>query len=377
MAENAFDKGIDYLREALQKVQEVDAKKAALASARQESKRLKKQIAQLSKEKNEEMTTTIKKRKAEIHAAYDKELDVIRGKVKKTDASRLKHKERQQDERYDVETVDFRKEIEVCEMEIKNILKQNHIMRFCRRDLFYSLFLPRGAKDILILFLTAALCLFVLPFVGCLLVKYVLLKNAASLAVYYVLIFVCFVCLSFIVYLLIVNRTKVRYPAQLKECRNQKMKIRAIKKQMRAVRNKIEKDKDESGYDLSSFDDQLAVYQQEMDKIGAQRKQALLQFEEEKRAMVEAEIAGPYEEKIRACEEQLKKEEDLIDQQTSALAALRLAITDEYEAYLGKEFVNEERLEILISIMEEGAATIGDAIQVYNGKMEIEPPERS
>ena len=128
MAENAFDKGIDYLREALQKVQEVDAKKAALASARQESKRLKKQIAQLSKEKNEEMTTTIKKRKAEIHAAYDKELDVIRGKVKKTDASRLKHKERQQDERYDVETVDFRKEIEVCEMEIKNILKQNHIL---------------------------------------------------------------------------------------------------------------------------------------------------------------------------------------------------------------------------------------------------------
>ena len=42
MAENTFDKGIDYLREALQKVQEVDAKKAALASARQESKRLKK-----------------------------------------------------------------------------------------------------------------------------------------------------------------------------------------------------------------------------------------------------------------------------------------------------------------------------------------------
>ena len=372
MAENAFDKGIDYLREAYQAMKDVEEIKASQNKAKAEAKRFSKLVAQEEKNKKDEITTAIKQRTDQIGMAYDNEMDVVRQKIKKLDAKRQTQKAKQQDMRYDAETEGFRQEASLCEAEIKNMLKQHHISAICRTDLFYSLFMPKGIKDFLVILLWLLVLLLVIPFCICLLGKYTFLKGVASLTVYYILIFVCCISIVFITYLLISNRTKVRYPEPLLHCRDEKTKLHAIKRQMRAVRNKIQKDKDESRYDLGSFDTRMEALKVELSEIGEQKKQALLEFDKTKRPVVEQEIAASHDGKIAEYEQGRKEAEDYQDSAESQLATLRLRIVNEYEAYLGKEYMTIEKLDLLLAIMEEeGVATIGEAIAVYNGKMEV------
>lgn len=372
MAENAFDKGIDYLREVYQTLNDVEEIKVSQNKAKTEAKRFAKLVTQEEKNKKDEIATAIKQRTDKIGIAYDNEMDVVRQKIKKLDIKRQNHKAKQQDMRYDAETEGFRQEVALCEAEIKNVLKQHHISGICRTDLFYSLFMPKGIRDFLVILLWLLILLLVLPFCICLIGKYTFLKEAASLTVYYILIFVCCISIVFITYLLISNRTKVRYPGPLLHCRDEKTKIHAIKRQMRAVRNKIQKDKDESRYDLSSFDNRMQALQEELSQIGEQKKQALLEFDKTKRPIVEQEIAASHDVKIAEYEQGRKEAEDYQDSAESQLATLRLRIANEYEAYLGKEYMTIEKLDLLLAIMEEeGVATIGDAIAVYNGKMEV------
>ncbi|MDD5949790.1 MAG: hypothetical protein PUC39_08720 [Lachnospiraceae bacterium] len=372
MADNTFDKGVEYLKEAYDKLTRIEQLNESLNTAKSDAKRLEKMSAQEERDKKEEIASTIKKRKAEINAAYDKEMDVIQSKIKKIDSKRENHKSRQQDARYRAETEELRQEVDNCTTEIRNILKQYHISRMCRSNLYYSLFLPKGIKDYLILLLWILITLLAIPLAICGIGKYTFLKTVESQMVYYVLIFVCCISLVFITYLVITNRTKVRYRAQLLHCRNEKDKIRAIRRQMRAVHNKIKKDRDESDYNLGSFDEQIAAFRREMEAIGEQKKQALMDFDTEKKPLVEREIASAHDAKISEYDAQRKEAEDFQDQAASELAALRLDISNQYEAYLGKEYVTLEKLDILIGIMEEeGVTTVGDAIAVYKGKLDI------
>lgn len=372
MAENAFDKGIDYLREVYQTLMDVEEITASQNKAKADAKRFAKLATQEEKNKKDEIASAMKQRTDKIGMAYDNEMDVVKQKIKKLDIKRQTQKAKQQDMRYDAETESFRQEVALCETEIKNVLKQHHISGICRTDLFYSLFMPKGIRDFLIILLWLLVTLLVIPFCICLVGKYTFLKSVESLTVYYILIFVCCISIVFITYLLISNRTKVRYPEPLRHCRDEKTKIRAIKRQMRAVRNKIQKDKDESGYDLGAFDAQMQTLQEELAGIGEQKKQALLEFDKSKRPIVEQEISTSHDAKIAEYEEGRRQAEDYQDSAAKELASLRLRIANEYEAYLGKEYVNIEKLDLLLAIMEEeGVATIGDAIAVYNGKMEV------
>lgn len=372
MADNTFDKGVDYLKEAYNKLLRIEQLTESLNTAKSDARRLEKMSAQEEKDKRDEIASAMKKRKAEINAAYDKEMDAIQNKIKKIDNKRESHKSKQQNARYEAETEEFRKEVDSCTMEIRNLLKQYHISRICRSNLYYSLFLPKGIKDYLILLLWMMITLLAVPLAICGVGRYTFLKSVSSQTVYYVLIFVCCISIVFITYLIITNRTKVRYRTQLLQCRNEKDKIRAIRRQMRAVHNKIKKDKDESEYNLDSFDEQIASFRQEMEAIGEQKKQALMDFDNQKKPIVEQEIASVHDARIAEYDTQRKEAEDYQNNAASELAALRLDISNNYEAYLGKEYITIEKLDILIGIMEEeGIATIGDAIAVYKGQLDI------
>ena len=53
------------------------------------------------------------------------------------------------------------------------------------------------------------------------------------------------------------------------------------------------------------------------------------------------------------------------------ISKLEMEITDKYEQFLGKKFLDEEKLSDLIAIMEDGSAkTVSGAIKVYMGQDE-------
>lgn len=371
MADNAFDKGVDYLKEVYDKLVRVEQLQESLEKAHQDAKRAQKALAQEEKQRDEEKVSAVKKRINEISQTYDKEIEVFQDKVKAIDNKREAHKEKKQKERYEVETKELRQEISDCELDIRNVLKQYHISAFCRTNLYYRLFLPKGIKDYVVLFFFLVLTLFLIPGGICVLGTITFLKDVPNRLVYYILFFVCCISLTFITYLIITNRTKVRYPKQLIHCRNQKLKIYAIRRQMRAVKNKINKDKDESEYNLGAFDSQIQSYRDEIAAIGEKKKEALREFENKKRIVVEREVMSSHAAQIKEYKEQIIRSENYEEGATKEIKELKLDISNNYESYLGKEYVNIEKLEVLIDIMEEeGLATVGEAIASYNGQKE-------
>jgi hypothetical protein len=371
MVEQAFDRDVSYLKEAVEKLQQVAVLEGSVGTADAEMKKLTKQIVQAQKQKEDALAAALKKRRSEVEAAYDKEIEAVRTKIKKVNHKRENQKNKQQNQHYREQTEEFRQEVEDCVIEIGNIIKQNHIMRFCRSDLYYSLFLPRGIKDGLVFLLWFLITVIVVPAAICGIGRYTFLAQVQSQTVYYILIFVCCISVVFITYLLIASRTRLRYRDELLRCRNEKVKIKAIKKQMRAVRNKINKDKDESKYNLDDFDEQLEKYKTQMETIGENKKSAVETFMAQTWPQVESELESRHDAHILELQQQRDERETQQAQEEQQLQALRLELANNYEAYLGKEYMTEERLNRLIDIMEEErAATVGDAIAVLQGELQ-------
>ena len=363
---NAFAKDVNYLKELYQKQKRVEELKELEKNAKAEEKRLKKSLAHEVKSCNEEKNTTIKKRKNEIAATYEEEISNLQSKVKRIENERESHKSKQQNKRYWKETKGMRQELDTLESELRTLIKKNRIPRICRSNLYYSLFLPHGIKDHMIRFLWCIIMVLGLPAVVCWAGSMSFLQQMQERTIFYVLIFMVFLCFTVTLYLFISNRTKMRFQQSLDECRGKIDQIRAMRKQMKAVHKGIHRDKDESEYGLESYDEKLKDYNEQIDTITANKNAALKDFEENKQPVIEKELAEPHETTIADISQKLSELEGNLNAIASELKDLKLDLSNQYEAYLGKENVSLSRVETLIAIMEEESiATVGEAIAIY------------
>lgn len=66
--------------------------------------------------------------------------------------------------------------------------------------------------------------------------------------------------------------------------------MKANDRQADAIKNSINKDKDESAYNLDAYDEKLANLDAEADTIGAEKQEALRAFEADTRQLIIDEI---------------------------------------------------------------------------------------
>ena len=360
---NAYEKDVSYLKELYQKQQRVEQLKEIEKKAKAEEKRLKKSLAHEVKSCNDEKNATSKKRRNEIAATYDKEIENLQSKVKRIENERESHKSKRQNERYQNETKDMRQKKETLESELRTIIKKNRIPRICRTNIYYSLFLPRGVKDQIVRFVWLVILMILLPAIVCVAGSVSFLQEIQSRTIYYAMIFIVFFCITVTIYLFFSNRTKLRFPEPLGECRDIIDQIRDVRKQMKAVHKGIHRDQDESEYGLETYDSKLNDYNQQIDAITANKNAALKDFEEKKQPVIENEIAQSYQTSIEEISRNLKELEVSVSENADELKNLKLEILNQYEVYLGKENVSSNRLQTLITIMEEESiATVGEAI---------------
>ena len=174
---------------------------------------------------------------------------------------------------------------------------------------------------------------------------------------------------EFIVYFIVFNMAKVRNLDVVREGRQIRNKVRANDRQIRAIRNSITRDKDESVYNLEKYDDRLKELEEEREDISNRKIEAIKVFENETKQVIVAEITSRRQPKIDSLKEELKSLEEKINAMESKLADMRSHLTDSYVTFLGKDLCTEEKLTDLISIMEEGtASTVSGAIEVYKGE---------
>lgn len=371
MAENAFNEKIDYLVDARSEVMRRDAMAAELDKLRANQKKLSRQIAGEEKSIADEIAVTLKKRKQEISDSYDGRLDDNRARKKKITAKRDKKKAQRMNERIEHETRDIRNNSRELEAEMNTLFKKNKVPSFCASKLYFTLFMPHGLDEFLSMICLMLVYLGGFPALIMLLVKKTVLssKNNVNVAFWCVLIAAIVLIFNLVVFFVIFNATKIKHSDILKQGRSLRDKIKANKRQIDAIRNSINKDKDESVYKLDAYDEKLANLDKEADVIGAKKQDALKSFEEDTRQLIIDEINGRRLEKLDTMKAEKKELEEKITKGEKMYSDKLLQITNKYAPYIGEEFCKVEKLNDLISIMEEeGLETVSEAISYYKGQ---------
>lgn len=376
--QNIFDQNVDYLIQIRDEVSQCDQLELQKKQMQEKSDKMKKAISLEEKSINDEINTTIKKRKAEIEGTYDEQLDASRKKVKKAQDRKNKEKSERVGQRVDEETADVKENSRQLKTEMKTLFKKNHVPSFCMSGLYYSLFMPKSFKEFIILLIAIVIGLAGIPYGVYMLFSRVILEGTllgkvqtpiAESSVFMAVAVGVTIVVVLGIYFVIFNLTKVKHRDVIAEGRKIRNQIHANEKNVRAIKNAINKDKDESQYELGEYDAEINQYQAEMDQIAEQKKAALTEFEQETKVAITNEINGRRLGKLEDMKqkrETVEAEKDALEKQYKEAA---LAITDNYVKYLGKNICKVEALNDMINIMaSENIATISEALAIYKGE---------
>ena len=167
----------------------------------------------------------------------------------------------------------------------------------------------------------------------------------------------------------IYDKTVVPHGDTIAKARRVKYDIVTNQKKMKRIEKSIRKDKNEEMYGLSDFDYKINEINDSIRNIENAKAKAIEQFNATTKADIIAEVQGRNEEnltnmtnQLNACEAEREKLDSLIKEQ-------RAYISSNYEAYLGREFTNVDKLVDLSDFMrEDPALTISQAIAKYKSK---------
>ena len=356
--------GVDTLNEIKEYILERNGYQANNVSLIEEEEKLEKSIEGLEKSIAEEVQTTTRKRRQEIEVTFDKQIEKTQARIKKIWEKRDKRKNTKVSERIATETALLQTENNTLRVEAKTVFKQKRIPSFCNTKFYYALYSPRCFTDFLIIL---TMIFFALLLVPCGI--YFLILPVEKIQ-YLVLTYVITVVLLGSLYVLIGNRTKEKHTTEILQVKGIRSNIRVNKKKMAVIKNNIKKDRDESGYGLQNFDEDLTKLEKEAAEIAEQKKEALGAFDKTTKHIIATEIQGLNEDKLSGLKTDYERVHAESKKAEEMIKALTIKIASEYEPFIGKDLISLERLETLNNIIQAGSATtISEAIAFYRHSM--------
>lgn len=362
---NLLASNVDYLKDALSVLGELEKAKANRVQLQDSLKDLERDIEGEEKASGDEVELTLKKRREEISASFDREIRKDQERVRKVRSDREKAKDKGVAGRIEAETADLKEENRKTQEEIRAVLKENRLPRFCNTRMYFGIFAPRGILEYLIFALTFTVVTMILP---------LFIFNFLPLPLpgaAYDMLTICFLCylIFFLCYQLVERRTRMTKGDAVRQVRALRDKIRANNRKMKAIKNVILKDKNEQGYNLEKFDAMISELETEVKRSMAEKQEALTAFEETTKNMLVEEIHGRYEEKLTAL--RIKKDETdrSLKEADTLVKDINKHITANYEAFLGKDYVTERALQDMIVIMDSNrASTVAEALALYKAE---------
>lgn len=362
------EKNIAYLKEAKEAFLELEKLEKELESSKGEEKRAKKAVGSEEKSIQDEKDKTVTKKRQEIEHYFDGEKRNNKEKERQILSKRTKQKNEQIQDRIKQETAELKEENLKLKQDIRQLYKKKSVPNFCNHKWYYILFMPDSIKEILQFILSLIITLIVLPFVGCFVLSYSGNIEQGQLWFYYVLIFAIWDIILLIFYIFMINTTKVRYYNTLVNGKNIWNEIELNRRKIIKIENKIKKDEDETLYDLTEYDNQLEQVQKEMVQIENDRIQALEKFENQEKNKIFCDIDVERENALNLLKDKYDSCLNHVRECELKLSNQKQKIEQEYIKTIGKDYIEEDILDELISIIEEEEANnIEEAIQIYNG----------
>lgn len=261
-------------------------------------------------------------------------------------------------ERIAEETSVLREHNRDLQVQMKTMFQKDKVPAFCRTTFYYSLYYARGLKERLIGFITFLICFLVLP-CGI----YFLLPDRKIW--YLVLVYFADIIIFGGLYVTIGNRSRSRYHDALKQGREIRNLLNSNEKKIKVITHSIEKDGNEDIYNLEKYDDEIACAQQELSDIAAKKKDAISSFENVTKNIIADEIEGSHKAEIEEKEQKLKEVNNNLAELENSIRQQNIHITDTYGPYLGKEYLDTDKLMELSRIIQAGTASnITEAIEM-------------
>lgn len=353
-----------FLEEARVAVLEADSLEKEENNLLLEKKSLAKVIETEKRALATQISQTIKKRYKEVTQVYDSEIAVLQEKLNQAKGERKKDKSIKVKGRIQDETAELKKKNKDIKYQIREEFRKEKVPAFCNTGMYYSLFLPSHILDYFKLLFCFVLCYAIVPF-GI----YFSISNRRRL--YLIGIYLACVIVFGGLYILVGNLTKLRYLETLKLGRSLRKDIRNNKRKIKLITKGIYNDRDDRQYALENHDEQIQAFELQLKQAVEQRKATTDQFEK----VTKKNIAQELEDMVRPNIEKLEIEYAQVDTLLQTTSYNRkekvLDIANRYEGYLGRDFLNANKIETLQQIMSENQiASISEAIEIYNNRLE-------
>lgn len=331
---------------------------------RVEYTRLEKSIQSEKKALNTQIESTIARRRAEVSNSFDMELNSTREKLEKVRGKRQKEKKVKVKGRISDETADLIKENQDLKRRIKDEFKKDKVPFFCNSNWYFSLFMPSNVFDFLKLFLLFLIFYGIVP-----LGIYYYIPNRK---VYYlVIIYLACVFVFGGIWAIFAGLTKLRHLETLKLVRNLRKTIRNNQKKMDLIKKGIKSESDDSVYALEDFDVEIRQIENELNLVQQRRQQAIDTFENETKIAISNELQNTSKPVLDQLESEFANIKTQLEEVGSQRKIKTMFIADRYEGYLGREFMNTDKLDRLIHICEEGEfQSISELLEQYRNRLE-------
>lgn len=328
-----------------------------IASLNSEKQRLEKDVLAEEKQLNENIESTLKKRREQVVSNFDKELEKSQDRLKKVRNNRDKAKDRKVAERIKDETSELVIENKNIHEEVRTFFKQKGVPGFMDNGYIYALYFPRSTKEIGVLVLTFAIGIIAFPWL------FGFLMGATGLWGFFVRVIAIILFLG--LYILGYNYTRVRHRDTFSDMIVKRRAIRKNQGKINRIKKSIKKDKDEERYGLGEYDEDIQEIEDAINDIVRKKNEALADFEKTTKADICEEITNRDMPKIDKIKKNISEISIKLKELEQKQKDMSINLSTNFGAYLGEENMTVERIALLTQLINDGqAANIGEAVNI-------------
>lgn len=348
---------VAFLTEALEAVDQLDAARAALRGREADEAQSEAELTALKKQIEKEKAQTLKSRRNEVAAQFDDQLKQNEMAIREVNDKRSKARSEGVSARISEQTAPLYAIHEKLEKELKELFRAARVPGFCRSRLYYTLFMPRGAGEILTVLLLFLLLFLALPFF----VNWLIPGEALW---HWLVIYPLDIVIFGGLYLSVANATKGRHGEAIRAGRKLRSQIRDNEREIRKLSGRIRKDKDDTLYNLQAFDEKLAKLNENRQGISQEQAAALQQFDTETKLVLTEEIDNRYREALAALSDKHTADTRAREAAAEAVQSGQTALTNAYSQYIGAEYMKHDSLVRMLELLQSGEAkTVSEAAE--------------
>ena len=356
---NAIRDNQEFLRQAKEGLAEMNAAAQAVKTLDLEVMNLERDLTNEERAQEDLLATTIKNRRNELNATYDTEIAKARELIQKETVRRSKAVAAGKKARSKEETQGYELDNRELKKQMREMFRTEKMPAIANTTFYWGLYGPGSPGEVLIFVAALAVCFGLVPF---LLYRLLPWEGNIFLAIIYVICVVVFVG----IYILIMNLTRGKHREAYLKGKQIRKQIRKNKREAARIERGIQKDTDESHYDLEEFDANLEKMRADLDEIMARRTEALQNFEEVTKQVITDEITDNGRAKLQDLEVRLERAKYRRTEAQDNARNTSLGFTDTYGPYIDRAFWNETDLDALTALVESGEAkSVIDAQTIY------------